>query len=82
MLPPEATANKNHRWLEAGSHPDHILFGCSIDSVMPILPNKRTFYAGLQKRDVPSAAREPAQPEFPHGSALVGGHKWPERVPA
>lgn len=42
----EAAENKNLRWLEAGSHPDHILFGCSMDSAMPVPGNKRTFYAG------------------------------------
>lgn len=62
VLPLETTKNKNHPWLQAGSHPDHILFGYSIDSIMPILPNKRTFYADLQKRDVTSAAgNQPSQ---------------------
>lgn len=40
VSPLEATANKNRGLLEAGSHPDHILFGRSIDSIMPISPNK------------------------------------------
>lgn len=81
----EITENKNHRWLGAGSHPDHILFGCSIDSIVPILANKRTCYAGLQKRDVMSeAGKQPGQRPRTgqHWSAPVSGRQPPEHTPA
>lgn len=77
-LPLEEIENKNHRLLEVGSHPDHILFGSAalIQSCQYHLTKEVSMLA-YKRHDV--CTREGAQPEIP---LLVSAGQWAQTARA